>query len=51
MPNWGGGGADKGDASTNTANETMVATEVADTTVEDASAAEADAEPTSPASE
>ncbi|WP_161789987.1 hypothetical protein [Streptacidiphilus neutrinimicus] len=33
MPGWTGGGADKGDASTNTTEETAAATE-ADTTAE-----------------
>ncbi|MEV5877429.1 hypothetical protein AB0L75_25025 [Streptomyces sp. NPDC052101] len=46
MPDWTGGGADKGEASTNTAEETTTATE-ADTTTEGTAAGEELAEPDS----
>ncbi|MEV6010755.1 hypothetical protein AB0M29_28545 [Streptomyces sp. NPDC051976] len=54
MPDWTGGGADKGGASVNTAEETTEATEApgaADTTAEDTAAPESETELASPASE
>jgi hypothetical protein len=51
MPDYGGGRADSGEASTNTAKDATAATEAADRTAEGASAAESEAEATPPASE